>query len=126
MGEKAKEELEQLMKMRADMEQKMKKISEDKEAQQKQKHERDEEDNKKDEERHQEMEDQALRLMDSTKEIELGRNLEKQKDTKESAPKKDAKMPKEKKLNPDVMRMDKGAQEPLALTEGAGEGQDLL
>merc|ERR1712061_738003 len=41
--EKAKEELEQLMKLRADIELKMRRISEDKEIQQKQKHEQDEE-----------------------------------------------------------------------------------
>merc|ERR1712218_30183 len=123
--EKAKEELEQLMKLRADMELKMKKISEDKEIQQKQKRERDEEDTKKDEERHQEMEDQALRLMDSTKEIDLGKNLEKAKDDKPAA-KKDLKAPKEKRLNLDVMVKEKGTLEPLALTEGASEGQDLL
>merc|ERR1711972_44290 len=103
----------------------MKKITEEKEEEQQQKHERDSEDTKKDEERHREMEDQALRLMDSTREIELGKNLESHKDEKNAA-KKDVKMPKEKKLNPDVMTMDKDGPATLALTEGAMEGQDLL
>merc|ERR1712060_494788 len=64
------------------------------------------------------------RLMESTRDIELGKNLEKAQDQKAPA-KRDSKMPKEKKINPDVMVKEKFGAEPLALTERASEGQEM-
>merc|ERR1712060_653599 len=61
---------------------------------------------------------------ESTRDIELGKNLEKAQDQKAPA-KRDSKMPKEKKINPDVMVKEKFGAEPLALTERASEGQEM-
>jgi len=73
--DKAMEELDELLKTRADMEVRINKISLDKKAKQQAEEEELVEEQRQDEEKRLEMEERALTLMESTKEIELGKDL---------------------------------------------------
>jgi len=121
--ERAREELANLSRTRAEMDVRMKQISKDKAEKERSQKESAEMERKQDDERRMEMEQQAIHIMDSTKDIVLGKNLA---DLKDSAAAKPAK----NKPNKDVMikgkepkkkRSEKKGQEDSGGELGGGE-----
>mmetsp|Transcript_6724 Transcript_6724/g.18990 ORF Transcript_6724/g.18990 Transcript_6724/m.18990 type:complete len:1372 (+) Transcript_6724:148-4263(+) len=92
---RARDELANLSRTRMEMEARMNKISEDKAEKERSLKESQAVEKKKDEERRLEMEEQAIHIMDSTRDIVLGKNLG---DLKESMKTKEKAMVKEKGL----------------------------
>lgn len=108
IADKAKEQLQLLKKLRSDMDIQMRKITEDKAERQKMQQQQEEEAQVQDQERRLEMEEQALRLMESTNDIQLGKNLEsvteqKPKQAKDPKPKAPAKGKKGAPPAPDAV-----------------------
>jgi len=111
---RAKEELDHLVNLRKDMDGRMARINAEKEERERVQREAMAEDRKKDEERRLEMEEQALHMMDNTREIQLGKNLGETKD----ASKATAKDPKAAKAKL------KDKENKLLAVKGRGDLED--
>jgi len=122
--DRAKEELNHLINLRKDMDDRMHRINAEKEERERVQREAKAEGRKKDEERRLEMEEQALHMMEATREIHLGQNLGEQKDALPKKPPQDKALKlsktkeKEKQLLAVQGKGDLAEQEPGADMSG--------